>query len=131
MEILILALCGVLVILALVWYLLHEPIVGKWRVGAPGINLTAEFKRNGTGDLRFSSEVVHVEGTAGLVWKKTGAGTYDITSTYEAERKAHNPGHSHGVPTGSYKLSSDKKTLTCSISSPHGSISNVFSLERI
>jgi hypothetical protein len=131
MDILIPAICIALVILALVWYLFHEPVIGKWRVATPGISLTAELKRNGTGDLRISSGWTPVEGITPLVWKKTGANTYEITSTREAEGRAHHPEHFRYVPTGSYQLSSNRKTLTCSISSSHGTLSNVFTLERI
>ena len=131
MEILVLAIGIILVILALVWYLFHEPVIGKWRVVAPGVSLTAELKRDGTGDLRISSNWTPVEGITHLVWKKTGANTYEITSTSDAERRARHPEHFRYVPTGSYQLSSDRKKLTCSINSAHATVTNVITLERI
>lgn len=123
--------CLILVILALAGYILHEPVVGKWRVTAPGVNLTAELKRNGTGDLRISGGWTPVEGTTALIWKKTGKNTYTITSTYDAGQRMRHPEHYKYVPEGSYRLSSDRKTLACSVSSSYGTLSNVFTLERM
>lgn len=71
-----------------------------------------------------------VEGITPLVWKKTGANTYDTTSTCEAEERAQQPEHSRYVSPGSYHLSGDRKTLTLLYKQFLRDPSTVFPLER-